>query len=226
MGIEIAALMSFFGLSGAFALIGTALAGWMAWRIVAKAGLPGWTGLGAILLTLTAVGTIVPLILLWVFAYMRWPRDEPGRAVLSRYGDMSPGAASVGASGATLPAPAARRSLAGPQAALSDQRGWRLTGTLPAGGSLAFAIAATAPTYLLTGAAAAQPTDLSIADPSVGQPHARLLTAAGRIGLEDLGTAGGTFIDGARLLPEHGPRDISAARSIRLGTVEMALSRA
>ena len=48
MGIEIAALTSFFGLTGAFALVGTVLAAWMAWRIVEKAGLPGWTGLGAI----------------------------------------------------------------------------------------------------------------------------------------------------------------------------------
>jgi pSer/pThr/pTyr-binding forkhead associated (FHA) protein len=47
-----------------------------------------------------------------------------------------------------------------------------------------------------------------------------------RLGLEDLGSPGGTFIDGARLLPEHGPRDISAVRSIRLGSVELALSRA
>lgn len=226
MGLEIAAVMSFLGLSGAFALIGTALAGWMSWRIVAKAGLPGWTGLGAILLTLTAVGTIVPLILLWVFAYMRWPRDEPGRAVLSRYAGPPTGAAPLGPSGGMLAGPAERRALGGPAAALSDQRGWRLSGTLPAGGSLSFAITGSSPSYQLTGAAAVQSTDLSIADPSVGQPHARLLTAAGRIGLEDLGSAGGTFIDGARLLPEHGPRDISAARSIRLGTVEMALSRA
>jgi hypothetical protein len=71
MGIEIAALASFFGLTGAFALIGTVLAAWMAWRIVEKAGLPGWTGLGAILLTLTGVGTIVPLI----------PHRQPGRSL-------------------------------------------------------------------------------------------------------------------------------------------------
>src|ERR1700754_4578124 len=79
-GVETAALTALFGLTGAFALVGTVLAGWMAWRIVEKAGLPGWTGLGAILLTLTAVGTIVPLVLLWVFAFMRWPRDEPAAA--------------------------------------------------------------------------------------------------------------------------------------------------
>ena len=82
------------------------------------------------------------------------------------------------------------------------------------------------PAYLLTGAAAAQANELSVPDPSVGQPHARLLISAGRLGLEDLGTPGGTLIDGARLLPEHGPRDISAARTIRLGSVELALSRA
>ena len=80
MGVEIAALMGFFGLTSAFALVATILAAWMAWRIVEKTGLPGWAGLGAILLTLTGVGTIVPLVLLWVFAFMRWPRDEPGRA--------------------------------------------------------------------------------------------------------------------------------------------------
>jgi pSer/pThr/pTyr-binding forkhead associated (FHA) protein len=60
----------------------------------------------------------------------------------------------------------------------------------------------------------------------VGKPHARLMTAGTRLGLEDLGSPSGTYIDGARLLPEHGPRDISAARSIRLGSVELALSRA
>src|SRR5258707_1227559 len=77
MGAEIAALMGLFGLGSAFALVGLVLAAWMAWRIVEKAGLPGWTGLGAILLTVTGVGSIVPLILLWVFAFIRWPRDEP-----------------------------------------------------------------------------------------------------------------------------------------------------
>ncbi len=80
MGVEIAALMGFFGLTSAFALVATILAAWMAWRIVEKTGLPGWAGLGAILLTLTGVGSIVPLVLLWVFAFMRWPRDEAAGA--------------------------------------------------------------------------------------------------------------------------------------------------
>ena len=39
MGAELAALMGLFGLSSVFALVGLGLAGWMAWRIVAKAGL-------------------------------------------------------------------------------------------------------------------------------------------------------------------------------------------
>ena len=215
MGVEIAALMGFFGLTSAFALVATILAAWMAWRIVEKTGLPGWAGLGAILLTLTGVGSIVPLVLLWVFAFMRWPRDEPGRATLGY------GAAPAG--GPARPAPP--RALAAPVAALADRRGWKLTGSLP-GGAVALAIDASVVGYVLTGAPAAQSGELSVPDPSVGRPHARLMTASGRLGLEDLGTAGGTFIDGARLLPEHGPRDISAARSIRLGTVELALSRA
>ena len=193
MGGEIAALMGFFGLTGAFAVVGTVLAGWMAWRIVEKTGLPGWTGLGAILLTLTGVGTIVPLVLLWVFAFMRWPRDEAAPAVTA------------------VPLP--------------DRRGWQLSGSVAGGGAVILAVDGAPGSYLITGAPAAQPSDLSLPDPSVGRPHARLLTASGRLGLEDLGSPGGTLIDGARLVPEHGPRDISAARTIRIGTVDLTVSR-
>lgn len=216
MGPDIAALMGFFGLTSAFAVVAAILGAWMAWRIVEKAGFPGWTGLGAILLMLTGVASIVPLVLLWVFAFMRWPRDEPAGIALG-YGT-APG----GGQPRSPPPPA----LAPPSVALADRRGWRLSGSLSGGGGVVLAIDGAAPAYLLTGAPAAQPAELSVPDPSVGRPHARLLTAAGRLGLEDLGTAGGTFIDGARLLPEHGPRDISAARSIRVGAVELVLSRA
>jgi len=215
MGIEIAALTSLFGLTGAFALVGTVLAAWMAWRIVEKAGLPGWTGLGAILLTLTGVGTIVPLILLWIFAFMRWPRDEAAPAGSFGYAPPRGGAPATG--------PVA---LSGPPMALPDARGWRLSGALGNGGTVSLAIGGTSGTYALTGAPAGAPTDLSVPDPSVGRPHARLMLSGQRLGLEDLGSPGGTFLDGARLLPEHGPRDISAVRSIRLGSVELALSRA
>ena len=194
---ELTALAGILGLSGAFTLVGLVLAGWMAWRIVEKAGLPGWAGLGAMLLTLTGVGTVVPLVLLWVFAFMRWPRDEMVPAL-----------------------PGAQPASAAPPKALPDRRGWRLDG-----GGVSLAFDGSSPSYRLTGGPAAEATDLVVPDPSVGKPHARLLTAGTRLGLEDLGSAGGTYIDGARLLPEHGPRDISAARSIRLGSVELALSR-
>jgi hypothetical protein len=127
----------------------------------------------------------------------------------------------VAPAGAARPAPATPRALAR-QPRGRDRRA--LVGSL-AGGGVALTIDGSVAAYVLTGAPAAQRSELSVPDPSVGQPHARLLIAGGRLGLEDLGTAGGTFIDGARLLPEHGPRDISAARSIRLGTVELALSR-
>jgi hypothetical protein len=112
-----------------------------------------------------------------------------------------------------------------PVPALADRRGWRLSGTV-AGGSVSLAFDGSAPFYLLTGSPAAQPNELTVPDPSVASPHAHLLIAGTRLGLEDLGSPGGTFIDGARLLPEHGPRDISAARKIRLGGVELALSKA
>ena len=217
MGGEIAALMGLFGLSSAFAIVGAVLAGWMAWRIVEKAGLPGWAGLGAILLTLTGIGSIVPLVLLWVFAFMRWPRDEP----------VSGGAAGFSAAPGSGPSPpTAPPALLPPALALADKRGWRLSGAVAGGGSVMLVVDGSSSAQLVTGAPASQSSDLSLPDPSVGRPHARLLTAGGRLGLEDLGSPGGTFIDGARLLPEHGPRDVSAARAIRFGSVELTLSRA
>lgn len=216
MGTGLAALLGLAGLTSAFALVALVLAAWMAWRIVEKAGLPGWTGLGAVLLTVTAVGTIVPLILLWIFAFMRWPRDAMAPAPVSRP------AAGSRTGNATAVAPSA---LPPPPKALADGRGWTLSGKLADGTAVSLSIDASSPTWMLTGAAATQPTDLSVPDPSVGQPHARLMVAGARLGLADLGSAGGTLIDGARLLPEHGPRDITSVRAIRLGGVELALSR-
>lgn len=206
MGFDVAALFGLFGLTSAFALVAVVLAGWMCWRIAEKAGLPGWTGAGAILLTLTGIGSFISLIILWVFAYMRWPRD--GLAVATAGVPPAPGA----------PVPPA--ALPPPAQALSDRRGWTLRGTA---GTLTFDESRAA--YILTGEASGAAGELVVADPSVGRPHARLLTAAGRVGLEDLGTPGGTYIDGARLLPEHGPRDITAVRSIKLGNVVLALSK-
>jgi FHA domain len=228
MGLEIAGLLHFFGLTGFFAIVGTVFAAWMAWRIVEKAGFPGWAGLGAVLLTLTGIGSIVPLILVWVFAYMRWPRDEA--ALGSRPGGSRPTPAggyvpAYQPAGYTPPTSAPKTSLPPPPMALADRRGWRLAGTLANGQSVVIAIDNSIPAYLISSAAAGKTTDLSIPDPSVGQPHARLLTAGPRLGLEDLGSPGGTFIDGARLLPEHGPRDITETRVIRFGTVELGLSR-
>jgi len=212
MGVEIAALMSFFGLTSAFAIIAAVLGAWMAWRILEKAGFPGWMGLAATLLTLTGIASIVPLVLLWVFAFMRWPRDARARLEASGaapYGPARPGAPALGA----------------PPRALADRRGWWLSGRLASGGNVSLNIAEAAASWVVTGAQAAKAGELAVPDPSVGQPHARLLSAGGRLGLEDLGS-GETYIDGARLLPEHGPRDVSAARTIRLGNVDLALSRA
>ena len=226
MGTELAALLGLAGLSSAFALVALALAAWMAWRIVEKAGLPGWTGLGAVLLTLTAVGTIVPLVLLWIFAFMRWPRDTA--PLLSTRVPPGSAASPAAAGGPTVggqAAPAAPSALPPQPKALADARGWTLTGRLADGTAVSLSFDASSSGWILTGAPATQTTDLSVPDPSVGQPHARLMVAGARLGLADLGSAVGTFIDGARLLPEHGPRDITSIRTIRLGGVELALSR-
>ena len=213
MGAEIAALMSFFGLTSAFAVIAAILGAWMAWRILEKAGFPGWAGLAAVLLTLTGIASVVPLVLLWVFAFMRWPRDQANDLTLAAGSPAAP----VG--------PASRAMIAAPPRALADRRSWRLTGTLPGGGQVVLAIADGPGTWLVTGAAVAKAGELAVPDSSVGQPHARLLSAGGRLGLEDLGS-GETLIDGARILPQHGARDISQARLIRFGNVELTLSRA
>jgi hypothetical protein len=207
MGAEIAALSGLFGLTSLLALIATVLAGFMAWRIVEKAGFPGWAGLGAILVSLTGIGSVVPLVLLWVFAFMRWPRDDAPATV--------PGAAprSPPHSPSALPPP--------PKALAPPPRRWQL-----AGNGFVLTVDGTSPAWIVTGAPSANAYELSIGDPSVGQPHARLLVSGDRLGLEDLGSPGGTLIDGARLVPEHGPRDISAVRTLRFGTVELALSRA
>ena len=214
-GFDLAALLGALGLGSAFALVGVVLAGWMCWRIADKAGLPGWTGLGAILLTLTGIGSLVSLILLWVFAFMRWPRDGAPAAVGFA---PPPGGGTPSAGGASVMSPPP--VLPPPAKAVADRRGWKLTGN-----GMALAFDDTQAAYLLTGEGSGAPGDLVVADPSVGRPHARLLTAAGRLGLEDLGTPGGTFIDGARLLPAHGPRDITTVRALKLGNVVLALSR-
>jgi hypothetical protein len=214
MGIDLAAFLGLFGLTSAFALVGLVLAAWMCWRIADKAGLPGWSGAVAILLTLTGIGSVVSLILLWVFAFMRWPRDGAARLAVA---GAPVGAAPGSPAGPMAAVPAA---LAPPPKALADRRGWTLTG---AGVTLAFDDGRAV--YTLTGEGSGALGELVVADPSVGRPHARLLTAAGRIGLEDLGAPGGTFIDGARLLPSHGPRDITSVRTVKLGNVELALSR-
>jgi FHA domain len=213
IGVDLAAFLGLFGLTSAFAVIAFVLAAWMCWRIADKAGLPGWSGAGTILLALVpGIGWLVSLILLWVFAFMCWPRD--GAAQVATLG--APVAEPAGA----VAAPTALAAPPSPPRILADRRGWTL-----AGGGVMLAFDDGRAAYTLTGEASGAQGELVVPDPSVGRPHARLLTAAGRIGLEDLGTPGGTFIDGARLLPSHGPRDITAVRAIKLGNVELALSR-
>ena len=169
----------------------------MGWRIVEKAGLPGWAGRGAILLTLTGIGTIVPLVLLWVSPSCAGrATNRAGRRATRRIPRHAPGTPR-------------RRRPDGARVALADRRGWRLSGPRRRG---ACAAIDGAPEAYLSPARRGPPADLSVPDPSVGQPHARLLTARGRFGLEDLGSPGGTFIDGARLLPSTA-RATSARRA-------------
>ncbi|MEP7215608.1 MAG: FHA domain-containing protein [Anaerolineaceae bacterium] len=53
-------------------------------------------------------------------------------------------------------------------------------------------------------------------DPSIGERHARLLVESGVVTLEDLGTAGGTFVGGRRIEP-HTQNHIGPGQQLRFG---------
>jgi len=200
MGLEIAALFPRFRLTGFFRHRGRRVRRGMAWRIVEKAGFPGWAGLGAVLLTLTGIGTIVPLILLWSSPICggRAMKRTLDRALRRRVCD--PG---LSIQIFTHPSPRShRRDGAGRSAGLAAHRyaGQRQPVTIALDNAI--------PIYLISSAAAAKATELSIPDPSIGQPHARLLTAGPRLGLEDL-AAGRHLHRWCTVAAEHGPRDIT-----------------
>ncbi len=109
---------------------------------------------------------------------MRWPRDEGAPAGSFGYAGPRGGAPTTGRSSCRpVDGPARCPRLA-------------LSGTLGNGGTVSLAVAGTSGTYALTGAPGAAPTDLTVPDPSVGRPHARLMLSGQRLGLEDLGSPG------------------------------------
>jgi hypothetical protein len=204
-------------------LIFLGLTTWMSWRIMVKAGFPGYLGLFNVTGIIPGVGWIIWIILLWVFAFIQWPRDgapaarvayqPPGPLPPHGLPPLPPGPPPPGA----LPAPP-------PQLAPPAATGWVMSGTMPSGAPLRFAFDESRP--VLTLGAPKAPADLTIIDASVGAPHARLHVLPGRLGLEDLGTSGGTWIDGAPLLPHNGIREVTNSRELRFGAVTLTLARA
>ena len=69
-------------------LILLGLTTWMAWKIMVKAGFPGYMGLFNITGIIPGIGWIIWIILLWVFAFIQWPRDA---ATAPRVGYQPPG---------------------------------------------------------------------------------------------------------------------------------------
>jgi len=219
-------MISFF-----FGLLAVGLLVFMSWRILEKAGLPGWVAFVHVL-SVTGIGFLATLVFFWVVAFIRWPRDDystaPGGA-----GHMPPypsqptpsPRAAPAATNAPIPLPdrAGPASLPAPQIAPASQATWALEGKLGDGTPGRLVIDDSRSTYIVSGTEGNDA--LLVPDPSVGSPHARILTAPGRIGLEDLGSPGGTWIDGVRLLPSHGARDIGKSRLIRFGMVELTLAR-
>jgi hypothetical protein len=102
--------------------------------------------------------------------------------------------------------------------------GWTLTTPGPGGAPFVLTLTEGKQTWVVSGQGGGG--DLIVPEASIGNPHARLHLASGRIGLEDLGTPGGTAIDGATLLPSHGIREITQSKRIRFGALEFSLARA
>ncbi|MBV9833940.1 MAG: FHA domain-containing protein [Alphaproteobacteria bacterium] len=204
-------------------LIFLCLTTWMAWKIMVKAGFPGYFGLFNITGIIPGIGWIVWIILLWVFAFIQWPRDA---ANAPRVAYQPPGSLPPHGLPPLPPGPVAPQALPSPpqQLPAPAASGWILSGVLPGGAPLHFAFDESRPT--LTVGAPAAPADLTIIDASVGAPHARLHVLPGRLGLEDLGTPGGTWIDGAQLRPSDGTREITNSRELRFGSVALSLARA
>ena len=197
---------------------------WMSWRIMEKAGFPGYFGLFNIAGIIPVVGSIIWIILLWVFAFIQWPRDG---ATAPRVAYQPPGGLLPPQGLPPLPpGPAAPQALPPPPQRLPPPAAtvWVLSGAMPNGTPLRFAFDESRP--LLTIGAPKAPADLTVIDDSVGAPHARLHGLSGRLGLEDLGTPGGTWIDGAPLLPVNGIREITNSRELRFGAVTLSLARA
>lgn len=204
-------------------LIFLGLTTWMSWRIMVKAGFPGYLGLFNVAGIIPGIGWIIWIILLWVFAFIQWPRDGAGAP---RVAYQPPGPLPPQGLPPLPPGPGTPQALPPPPQQLPPPAatGWILSGALPNGTPLGFAFDESRP--ILTVGAPAAPADLTIIDSSVGAPHARLHLLPGRLGLEDLGTSGGTWIDGAPLLPVNGIREISNSRELRFGAVTLSLARA
>lgn len=198
---------------------------WMSWRIMVKAGFPGYLGLFNITGIIPGVGWIIWIILLWVFAFIQWPRDGASAPRIAYQPSGGPPLPPQGLP-PLPPGPAAPQALPPPPQQLPPPAatGWVLSGAMPNGTPLRFALDESRP--LLTIGAPKAPADLTIIDDSVGAPHARLHVLPGRLGLEDLGTPGGTWIDGAPLLPVNGIREITNSRELRFGAVTLTLARA
>src|SRR5689334_11150203 len=193
-------------------LIFLGLTTWMAWKIMLKAGFPGYLGVFNITGAIPGVGWIIWIILLWVFAFIQWPRDA---ANAPRLAYQPPGPPPAQGLPPLSPGPPAPQALPAPPPQLPAPAAiaWVLSGTLPGGAPLRFAFDESRPA--LTVGAPSAPADLTIADVSIGAPHACLHVLPGRLGLEDLGTVGGTWIDGAQLRPSDGTREITNSRELR-----------
>lgn len=67
--------------------------------------------------------------------------------------------------------------------------------------------------------------EIVLTDPSVSGRHAQIVTLRDGIGITDLGSTGGTVVDGKKLEPYGKPTPLRQDSEVRLGDVELKLSR-
>lgn len=207
-----------------FAAVIVGLAVWLYVRILHKAGYKGWW-------VILMFVPIVNLIMIWVFAFAKWPalagvtedRGSSGRVQGDKFvpGGTIVDRGSIPSPAHPAPAPE-REATTAPMGAR-----WMLAGFDGDGHAvrLEFSEADAARTEGLVLGRNSQQCDLLVKDTSVSRRHARITARDGVIEVEDLDSANGTTVNGRMLVPGE-PVPAKDGVEIALGEARLRLSGA
>ncbi len=206
---------------------------WLTIIVIQKAGLSWWWGIApwvpALFLMLPGLVIVfvlalpVPVVFAYVFAFTAWPID--------RFGKMNPGGsvpAGIDPDDMTLTQKPGG-VVSPPLREFEDMQptSWLLTGFDEAGRVVRLELPdddleTRREGYVI--GRSPQSSELLIADDSVSRRHARVFLRAGRLSIEDLGSANGTTVGGAMLQP-HEPKTIDKGDAVEIGAVRLTVSR-